>query len=121
MAVNVPFVMIFGRTDLRISLSRAKFDDDEDFEVQKFVDPPKHQISEKQMMFDPKCSPKKNVWRQKMKRWESSETRFCKVWRPCELRSRRKRPFEVSVVGGVLSWAYSLQGASSYHFRPAVI
>ena len=46
--VDIIFVMIFGRTDLRISLSRAKFDEEVDFEVRSAValqNP--HQISEK--------------------------------------------------------------------------
>ena len=30
--------MIFGRTDLRISLSRAKFDEEADFEVRSALD-----------------------------------------------------------------------------------
>ena len=38
---------IFGRTDLRISLSGAKFDADADFDVRSAVAPPKpHQIDE---------------------------------------------------------------------------
>ena len=41
--------MIFGRTDLRISLSRAKFDAEADFDVRSAAEPPKpHQISKKQ-------------------------------------------------------------------------
>ena len=39
----------FGRTDLWISLSRAKFDEEADFEVRSAVRPPKQrQIGEKQ-------------------------------------------------------------------------
>ena len=39
---------IFGRTDLRISLSGAKFDQEADFDVRSAVGPPKpHQIDEK--------------------------------------------------------------------------
>ena len=38
----------FGRTDLWISLSRAKFDEEADFEVRSAVDPPRQrQIGEK--------------------------------------------------------------------------
>ena len=41
--------MIFGRTDLRISLSRAKFDEEADFEVRSAVAPQKScEKSEKQ-------------------------------------------------------------------------
>ena len=40
--------MIFGRTDLRISLSGAKFDEEADFDVRSAVGPPKpHKINEK--------------------------------------------------------------------------
>ena len=39
---------LFGRTDLRISLSGAKFDEEVDFDVHSAVGPPKpHQIDEK--------------------------------------------------------------------------
>ena len=42
------FLVIFGRTDLRISLSGAKFDEEADFDVRSAVGPPKpHQIDEK--------------------------------------------------------------------------
>ena len=41
------FLVIFGRTDLRISLSGAKFDEEADFDVRSAVGPPKpHQIDE---------------------------------------------------------------------------
>ena len=36
-AVNILFVMIFGRTDLRIGVSKAKFDAESDFEVRLAV------------------------------------------------------------------------------------
>ena len=76
--------VFFGRTDLRISLSRAKFDVEADFDVRSAVDRPKpRQISEKRK-FDPKISPKKNFRREKTKRSESSETRFGKVSRRSE-------------------------------------
>ncbi len=42
------FLMIFGRTDLRISLSGTRFDEEADFDVRSAVGPPKpHQIHEK--------------------------------------------------------------------------
>ena len=42
------FFVIFGRTDLRISLSKAKFDAEADFDVHSAVAPPKpHQIGQK--------------------------------------------------------------------------
>ncbi len=94
-AVKIMFLVILGRTDLRISLSRAKFDAEADFDVRSAVEPQKpHQISEKRI-FRSDLFAEKIFWRQKMKRRESSETRFGKVWRACELRSRRKRRFKV--------------------------
>ena len=50
----------------------------------------------KKQIFNPNFSSKKTFQRRKMKRWESFETRFLKVWRVCEPCSRGKRPFEVS-------------------------
>ena len=48
-AVNIIFAMIFGHTDLRISLPRAKFDEEADFEVLSDVAPLKpHLLGEKQ-------------------------------------------------------------------------
>ena len=44
---NISNLTIFGRTDLRISLSGAKFDEEADFDVRSAVGPPKpHQIDE---------------------------------------------------------------------------
>ena len=48
----------FGRTDLRISLSRAKFDVEADFDVRSAVDRPKPRQNSKKQNFDPKISPK---------------------------------------------------------------
>ena len=49
----------FGRTGLSISLSRATFDEEADFEVRSAVDPPKqHQIGEKQNFQSEKFSEK---------------------------------------------------------------
>ena len=49
--------MIFGRTDLRIGLSGAKFDAESDFEVRLAVAPQKHCKNNKKLIFDPKISP----------------------------------------------------------------
>ena len=47
-ATSKQFFIIFGRTDLRISLSGAKFDAEADFDVRSAVAPTKpHQIEEK--------------------------------------------------------------------------
>ena len=46
--------VIFGRTDLRTSLSGAKFHEETDFEVRSAVAPPKpHKINEK-LIYDTK-------------------------------------------------------------------
>ena len=94
--------MIFGRTDLRIGGSRAKFDVEVDGEVRFALAPPKpHEIKEKL------SSRSKNFvdfffFCRKMKRQESSETRFRKVWQLCEPCSRGKRPFKVRCrLGGI--------------------
>ena len=41
---NGPFSMIFGRTDLWISQSRAKFDEEADFEVRSALDSQKARL-----------------------------------------------------------------------------
>ena len=76
----------FGRTDLRISLSRAKFDVEADFDVRSAVDRPKPRQISKNENCDPKISPNFFFQRQRTRRSESSETRFGKVSRrfePC--------------------------------------
>ena len=68
--------MILGRTDLRKGVSGAKFDAESDFEVRLAVAPQKPSQNCKKPIFRPE-----NFAfffrRQKMKRWESSEMRFC--------------------------------------------
>ena len=87
--------MILGRTDLRKGVSGAKFDAESDFEVRLAVAPQKPSQNCKKPIFRPE-----NFAfffrRQKMKCWESSETRFGQVWRQSEPSLRGKRPFEVS-------------------------
>ena len=88
--------MIFGRTDLRISLSGAKFDAEADFDVRFAAGRPNpRQISEKQN-FNPKFSPKKIFWRRKIKRPKLFETRFAEVSRQSEPSLAVKPPFKVS-------------------------
>ena len=71
--------MIFSRTDLRISLSKAKNCEETDFDVQKAVAPPKLvKKAEKQKNLSENFA-KKIFRRRKMKCRESSETRFDKV------------------------------------------
>ena len=55
-----------------------------------------HTKSAKNEIVDPKFPPKTFFGRRKMKRRESSETRFGKVSRRSEPSSRGKRPFKVS-------------------------
>ena len=51
--------MIFGRTDLRISLSEAKFDAEADFDVRSAVAPQKPDQIHEKLIFPPKKIPKK--------------------------------------------------------------
>ena len=74
--------MIFGRTDLWISQSRAKFDEEADFEVCSAVNPQKTRLFGEKRNFRSEMFAEKFVWSRKVKRRESSETRFRKVsWR----------------------------------------
>ena len=91
-----PNSRFFRRTDLRISLSRAKFDEEADFEVRLAVAPQKPcQISKKWKFWS-------NFFgdfffrRWKTKCRESSETCFPKVWGRTESCLRVKWPFKVS-------------------------
>ena len=86
---------IFGRMDLRISRSKAKFDVRADGEVRSAVRRPKpHKICEKRNFLLENFATK-FFWRRKIKFRESSETRFRKFSRRSEPSLRRKRPFEV--------------------------
>ena len=77
--------MIFGRTDVRISQSRAKFDEEADFEVRSAVDPQKACLFGETLNFQSEIFVNFFFGRRKVKRWESSETRFRKVsWRQNE-------------------------------------
>ena len=54
LALKKRIFVIFGRTDLRVSLSGAKFDAEADFDVSSAVAPPKpHQINEKLISVTP--------------------------------------------------------------------
>ncbi len=87
---------IFGRTDLRIGVSGAKFDAESDFEVRLAIAPQKPgQIDEKHS-FRSNNFVEKKFWCRKMKRRESSETRFGKISGRTEPSLRGKRPFKVS-------------------------
>ena len=91
-----PFLTIFGRTDLRISLSGAKFDPEADFDVRFAVarqNP--RQIAKKQKFSSEIFAPKNFFWRRKIKRPKSFETRSGKVSRRSEPSLTGKRPFKV--------------------------
>ena len=69
--------MIFGRTELIISVSKAKFDEEADFEVHRRPNPQNPNEKRKKLFFQTE-----SFRRRKMKRWELSETRFPKFsWR----------------------------------------
>ena len=88
--------MIFGRTDLRISLSGAKFDAEADFDVRfAAARPNPRQISEKQN-FRSEIFAEFFFWRRKIKRPKLFETRFAEVSRQSEPSLTGKRPFKVS-------------------------
>ena len=78
-----------------MSLSRAKFDTEADFEPHFPVGPQKLKETYKKLDFQSKNFAEENAWRRKMKGRESSETGFPKV----SCRSGRslggKRPFKV--------------------------
>ena len=71
--------MIFGRTDLRTSVSRAKFDAESDFEVCLAVAPQKPGQNNKKLIFRSENVAGSFFRCQKMKCRGSSETRFGQV------------------------------------------
>ena len=77
----------FGRTDFRKRLSKEKFDVEVDFEVRSAVALQNSRQIDEKRNFDPKFSPI-FILAAKMKRLESSETRFDKVSRRSEPCSR---------------------------------
>ena len=70
-----------GRTELQISLSRAKIDEEVAGDVRFCVAPQKTGENVKKQFFWRKISVKIFFRRRKTKRRELSETRFDKVWR----------------------------------------
>ena len=88
--------MFWGCTDLRIGVSGSKFNAEADFEVRFAVALQKSGQHCEKLIFRSTQFAEKIIQRRKMKRRESSETRFPKVWQlygPC---SKGKRSFEVS-------------------------
>ena len=89
---------IFGRTDLRISLSGAKFDEEADFDVHSAAGPPKpHQIDEK-LIFRSENFADFFFRRRKIESCKSSETRVAEVSRRSEPSSRGERNFDVAPI-----------------------
>ena len=85
--------MVFDRTGIRINLSGAKFDEEDDFDVRLAVGPPKPNQIEEKLTFG-----SENVanfyYHRKIDISQSSETRVAEVSRRSELSSRGKRTFE---------------------------
>ena len=92
---KIIFATKFGRRDLRKGLSGAKFDAEADFEVRLPLDPPKPKENCEKQNFQKRFFVKMFFCRRKMKRRESSETRFPKVSLRSEPCSRSKRLFKV--------------------------
>ena len=96
---------IFGRTDLRISLSGAKFDEEADFDVRSAVGPPKPYQIDENLICQSKTfadffrfaekKKKKTFWRRKIEVCKSSETCVAEVSRRSEPSLRGERTFEV--------------------------
>ena len=89
-----------SRRELKIKTLGVTFRGASAYYVQKSIAPQKQAVCRFSddfffyENFHQKFLPKKFVRRRKMKRWESSETRFGKVSRRSEPCSRGKRPFE---------------------------
>ena len=86
------FLTIFGRTDLRISLSKAKFDPEADFDVRFAVARQNPRQISKTLKTSSEISAEKNFWRRKIKRPKSFETRSGKVSCRSEPSLTGKRP-----------------------------
>ena len=82
---------IFGRTDLRKGVSEAKFDAEVDFDVEKYLAPPKSLENHEKPKQKYEKFFEKNIWRQKIESCKSSETRFPEVSRRSERSSRGER------------------------------
>ena len=104
----VLFLMIFGRTELIISVSEAKFDEEADFEVHWPPNPLNPDKKLKKLFFRTENVRQFFFRRRKMKRRESSETRFRQISRRSEPSLRRKRPSKVIYLAGTLPRSYLL-------------
>ena len=87
---------IFGRTELRISRSGAKFDEEADFDARSAVGPPKpHQIDENLIFQSENFAAKFFFRRRKLESCKSSETRIAEVSRRSEQSVKGKPTFKV--------------------------
>ena len=84
-----------GCTDLRISLSRAKFHEEADLDVHSAVGPPKPHHIDENLTFRSENFVKKFFRRRTIESCKSSETRVAEVSRRSERCERCKRTFEV--------------------------
>ena len=92
---HIPNPRFLGRTDLCISPSKAKFDEEADFDVRSAVDFRKPRQIDEKRKFQSKNFAEKKKLRRKTKRPKSSETRFGKVSRrsePCSSRYEKFSP-----------------------------
>ena len=89
------FSMNFGRTEVIIGASKAKFCRESFGEVRFCVAPQKPGKNRGKLVFETKKCRTKNFWCRKIKCWESSETRFPKFSSRTERSERGKRPFKV--------------------------
>ena len=82
-----------GRTELIRSVSRAKYHEESDFDIQKCPAPQKPSQNMEELNFRVEKICKK--MRQKIRCWELSEMGLAKVWRWGELCLRGRRSFKV--------------------------
>ena len=87
--------MNFGRTEVIIGASKAKFCRESFGEVRFCVAPQKPGKNRGKLVFETKKCRTQNFWCRKIKCWESSETRFPKFSSRTERSERGKRPFKV--------------------------
>ena len=81
----------FGRTDLRISLSGTKFDEEADFDVRLAVGPPKPRQIDENLTFRSENFAENVFRRRKIESCKSSKTHVAEVSRRLELSLRGKQ------------------------------
>ena len=88
------FSAVFGHTDLRKAVSKAKFDAESDFEVRLAVAPPKSIQNDQKLISEPEKKSKQFFFRQKIESCKCSETRVAEVSRRSDVSLRGERTFE---------------------------